>query len=177
MLSTIILADDARPGVDPEARLRPVSRTLAALIGFVAADIVSDAHIVTRPDPRFDLLAERAGCSISADPKPEVAFTRAVERVRRPDVFVICAGYAPDRGLTDEINRLAEDAGETLPAMALLRQPDNFLERLFPQVAPVVGLVAPKAAFAGRDVEPKTLRRLARSLSAKPLRTRAINLD
>jgi hypothetical protein len=177
MLSAVILAHDEPPAPQPEVRARRVTRTLGALIALVVADIVGDAQIIARRGHDFAALADRAGCSVVAEDDPDRALAQSLHRARRPDILLIRAGYAPDRGFADEIGMMAEDAVGGLPPRALHRDADTFIQRLWPQRAPVVGLVASRDTLQATNTTCRDLRRLARTLSAVPLHSRAIKLS
>jgi hypothetical protein len=171
MLSAVILAFDtpragtgARQGAEREA----IARTLASLVEACVAGLVADAVLVGPPDSGLGVLAEEAGCGLVEAVDARSGLARALTGLRYPDVLVLRAGHAPERGFVDEL-RDAHELGDRAQALVLRAAPHSLLTRLAPRLSEPVGLVAPRAAFGAAG----DLAVLARRLRAAELVTRA----
>lgn len=170
MLSVIVLAP-AQSGPDSMAGRadEAVARSLSALVSAAVADLVRDACVVGEPGQRLEKIADHAGCRIATDVDRRRALDGALREARSETIFLLSAGYAPMSGFIDEMSDWLL-AVEPRP-VALRCEPDTFLQRVFPVLAPIVGIAARRSdVSASSGVEPQTL---ARSLRASTLRTRA----
>ncbi|MBX3524633.1 MAG: transposase [Rhodoblastus sp.] len=168
MLSVIVLAPS---GADPVAgrAQEAIVRSLAALVGAAVADTVRDACIVGPPDLDLARVADHAGCALVEEADAARGLGKAVRNARSDRIFVLAAGYAPLSGFIDEMSDWALSASPL--AAALRAEPASLAQRLFPTLAPCVGLVAGRGDIAGAAAEaPATL---ARKLRARTLLTRA----
>ncbi len=173
MLSAIVLAPrQIETDVPPERAQEAVVRSLAVLVGAAVADLVRDACIVGPGGQRLDRVADQAGCSLVEDDDPLRAVQAALRGARADHVFLLRAGYAPTFGFIDEMTDwLAQVNGS---AAALRREGENAPQRLFPVLAPIAGVVGGRSECLALGVSDPA--RLARSLHAKTLRTRARRL-
>ncbi|MCO5088452.1 MAG: transposase [Methylobacteriaceae bacterium] len=168
MLSAIVLApSDADPAAGRAQEA--IVRSLAALVGAAVADVVRDACIAGPPDARLAALADHAGCGLVEETDVFARLDRAVRASRGDRVFVLAAGYAPMSGFIGEMSDWSLSA--TPPAMALRAEPDSLARRIFPALAPCVGIVAIRQDLLAAKAE--TPATLARKLRARTLVTRA----
>jgi len=168
MLSAIILAPC---GADPMAgrTQEAVVRSLAALVGAAVADVVRDACIVGPPGARLDAVADHAGCALVEDGDFGQGLAQAARAARSERVLVMAAGYAPMSGFIDEMSDWSLAAEP--PAMALRAEPDSLARRIFPTLAPCVGVVAARRDILEAAGDSAAV--LARRLRARTLTTRA----
>ncbi|MBY6239723.1 transposase [Methylosinus sp. Sm6] len=171
MLSAVILAFDASraaAGAREGAQREAIARTLASLVEACVAGLVADAVLAGPPDSGLGVLAEEAGCGLVEAVDARSGLARALAGVRYPDVLVLRAGHAPERGFVDEL-RDAHEYGERTRAHVLRAAPHSLLTRLAPRLSEPVGLIAPRAAFGAAG----DLAVLAKKLRAAELTTRA----
>lgn len=165
MLSALVLYE-----VHPLARdaLEPVARTLAALAPAAIEGVVRDVAIVGPEGANLDFIADHAGCAcVTASGGAQLA--RGAAALRGPLAFVIRAGAIPEAGFVADLDDLLRAGGRG----ALLRlSPAGALQRVFPDIAPLAGVVAPcELAASGRASDLSALARLVRP--APTLRSRA----
>lgn len=172
MLSAIILAFDAPPSATPEraaaAKREAIVRTLASLVDACVAGVVADAVLVGPPDSGLGAIADEAGCGLVEAVDARSGLARALPGIRYPDVFVLTAGHAPERGFVDEV-RDAFSYGKGDRALVLRSAPHSLLTRLAPWLAEPVGLIAKRQDFGAAG----NVAALARRLRADELTTRA----
>ena len=168
MLSAIVIAPSSP---DPAAgRLQEATvRSLAALVGATIADIVRDACIVGAPGAGLSAIADHAGCGLVEDAELGRGLAAALKSARSDRIFVLTAGYAPMSGFIDEMSDWSLAAAP--PAMALRAEPDSLARRIFPTLAPCVGVVAPRRDILEAAGDSAAV--LARRLRARTLTTRA----
>lgn len=175
MLSAFVLVDSAAPGFEEADRVRAIIKTLGALVELVVADIVADATIVMRPDAAIHGVESSAGCTIVEDTNLGAGLYRALPGARRETALVLTPGFAPAGTFRAEIElALAADGG---PALALAAEPETFLQRLWPGLAPAVGLIARRTSLAkAAQSTDGRLVSLQKALSASRMRTRALRV-
>ena len=175
MLSAFVLVDPTAPGFEEADRVRAIVKTLGALVELVVADIVADATVVTRPDAAIHGVEHSAGCTIVEDAHLGAGLARALPRARRETALVLTPAYAPAGTFRAEIELAV--SGEGLKALTLVAEPETFLQRMWPGIAPVTGLVATRTALvrAAQSTDGR-LASLAKALSARPMRTSALRL-
>jgi hypothetical protein len=143
MLSTIVFCEDwpaGRPGRDLAEVL---ARTLASLVTAKVEGLLGDVRIAGPARKGLSLVANHAGCAL-IEAENEMDWLRlALRAARGPDVFLLRCGRAPEAGFIEEAADFMakENGGETRQAH-LRTAPENFLERVFPALAPVAGLIA-----------------------------------
>ncbi|HEX3496513.1 MAG TPA: transposase [Methylocella sp.] len=143
MLSTIVFCDDwpaGRPGRDLAEVL---ARTLASLVTAKVEGLLGDVRIAGPARKGLGLVANHAGCAL-IEAENEMDWLRlALQAARGPDVFLLRCGRVPEAGFIEEAADFMakENGGETRQAH-LRAAPESFLERLFPALAPVAGLIA-----------------------------------
>ena len=175
MLSAFVLVDPTAPHFAEADRVRAIVKTLGALVELVVADIIADATIVTRPDSSLRGVESSAGCMIVEDADLGAALARALPRARRNDALVLAPGYAPDAMFRAEIE--LEFSGPQRRPLALVAEPENVLQRLFPALAPRAGLIASRSSLGGvARSRGQTLSSLQRALSTRPMRARALRV-
>ncbi|MDE2362774.1 MAG: transposase [Hyphomicrobiales bacterium] len=170
MLSAIVIAP--RQG-DVIRTQEAVVRTLGVLVGASVADLVRDACIAGPPGLKLDIVADHAGCAIAAHADPARALNAALLQARCDHVLVLEGGAAPAFGFIDELSDWVAARGAHA-AVAFRLEAETLTHRIFPALAPVVGLVARKTDCLA--VEAPGAAAIARKLRAKTLRTRARKL-
>lgn len=172
MLSALVLAPHGA-GEDSSKAPESIVRSLALLVGAAVADLVRDAVIAGPAGLRLARIADHAGCGLAEDDAPERALAAALGLARCDHVLVLQGGYAPGLGFFDEATDWLAMRGAH-DAAALKCEPDNFLQRLLPTLAPTAGLLARRAdclAVSAPDASA-----LAKKLRARTLRSRARRL-
>lgn len=145
-----------------------LARTLATLVSAKVEGVIGDVRLAGPAGQDLFTLAHHAGCEL-IEAKTEAAWlSQAIRAAHGPDLFLLAGGRAPEPGFIDEARDFLAADGGARPRTACLRAvPEHFFERLFPSIAPMAGLIAPRdlllAAPAGgfaalaRFVAPKTL--------------------
>ena len=177
MLSALVLCPlhpDQRP-VSSEA----VVRTLGALVPAIVDGIVRDVVLVAAQANRdLQHIADHAGCALITAPSSDLPMQQGLiqegliqeglRALRGSHVFILRAGLIPETGFADE---LADCLADHIPSALMREQPQSFLQRLLPQLAPIGGLLAEKQALlrkAQHIGESVDLRVLARSMGPVP---------
>ena len=166
MISAIVLATG-----DPPERARELAvRSLAWLVSAVVAGVVRDVAAACPASwPVADVM-EHAGCALVTAAGEAECLAAAAALAKCERVLVLRFGFQPEGPLVAEIDaaqpRLAPDE-----AALLLEAPASALQRLFPDRAPVVGLLLPRE----RLTPERTFRDLARAArGGLRLRTRLV---
>ena len=175
MLTTIVLAarESFSPSPPPEA-MQKLVRTLAALVPLAVGGFLGEVILAGPAGNAMARLADEAGCGLASGTGPGEALAAALAKASRRWTLILAAGIAPDSGFADEAADFMVAGGNRA---ALLREaPESFLARLFPDIAPVAGLLV-----ASNRLPPKPrgdLAGLARQIlpAAKTLRARARRL-
>jgi hypothetical protein len=145
MLSVVILAfhEIKSPrGGTAEA----VARSLSSLIDACVQGVVADAVLAGSDAGLLEKLADEAGAERVDAKSAAEGVPLALRMARRPDVFLLRAGHAVDRGFVDEV-RDALSYGDLTKPLILRGAPDTVLTRLAPNLAEPVGLVARREAL------------------------------
>jgi len=170
MLSVVLLAFDsfAPAQGDAAALLRErVVRSLSSLIEGCVQGLFADASLAGPQNVGLERIADEAGCNLVEAATVRAGLAGALTAARCPDVFVLRAGYAIERGFIDE----ARDAlGFGKPAV-LRAAPHSLVTRLAPGFAEPVGLLARKEALVAAAAA--DLPALSRRLRCAELATRA----
>lgn len=168
MLSMIVICGDASA--------ETVVRTLAALVEASMRGLVGDVVLAGAPGTELALIAEHAGCAVIEAANEAEALRQALALVRRDEVMILLAGHIPEAGFLDEVKDLLAVGLTPQRGGRLLRAaPENFLERMFPQLAPAVGLVAARQLCEA--AEAAGLRDLINATRARaPLRRRLLRI-
>jgi hypothetical protein len=125
----------------PEA----IVRSLTALVPGVVQGHVRDVTIIAdRPDQRVLSIADEAGCDVISD--DHSALHHGIARAREQAILLLRAGALVDAACLDEMAQEVE-AGLAHTAFILRARPQHFLERLFPQLALPVGILAQRAIW------------------------------
>lgn len=146
MLSTIVFSPPAPAGATLAAG--PLLRTLAALVPATIEGVVRDVTLLQVGSAGgIAGIADEAGCQFVAEADFPAALARSVAGARAPWVFVVAAGTVPSRIFGEEAAR-ALDASVDRGGALLLRQVPTGLARWVPSLAPVVGVIMPRARLA-----------------------------
>jgi len=170
MLSVIVLCEE---GVDraPPRKIDPAEalvRTLASLVRANVEGLLRDVHIAGPEDHGLDLIADHAGCGLVQAPAEAAWLRLALEAARGPDLLLLRSGHAPELSFIEEAGDFVSGRGGTSRTRTarLHVAPEAFLERLFPRLAPLAGLIAP------RDLcllaPPSTFKNLVRHVGKAP---------
>lgn len=145
MISAIVLANGAPPARAGEL----VVRSLGWLVSAVVAGVVRDVTAACPRDWPVEEVTEHAGCAlVKAEGEAErLAAAAAIAKCEL--VLVLRLGYQPEGPLVAEIDaaqpRLAPDA-----SALLLEAPATMWQRLFPDRAPVAGLLLSRERVAAQ---------------------------
>lgn len=136
MLSAIVIALPGTPAL-------PIVRTLTALVPAAVQGLVRDLTLACPPGREFEEIADHAGCRLAAHADAAAALAAAIAGARENWLLLLLAGFAPESGFVEEAGDFVADGRER--AGQLRRIPDGLWTRLFPDLAPVAGVLAPKA--------------------------------
>ena len=174
MLSVIVLCEESPGRVGPR-KIDPAEalvRTLASLVRANVEGLLRDVLIAGPEDRGLDLIADHAGCGLVQATTEAAWLRRALEAARGPDLLLLRSGHAPEPGFIEEAGDFVSARGGPSRARAarLYVAPEAFLERLFPRLAPLAGLIAPRDLCL--EVPASTFKSLARQVGrAAALRT------
>jgi hypothetical protein len=143
MLSTIVVCDD-KPAIPASRESAGVlSRTLASLVAAKVEGLLGDVQIAGPSGEGLNVLANHAGCDLVEGDCEADWLAAALQAARGPDVFLLRCGRAPEAGFIEETRDFLTSGSKDRQTTACLRcVPETFLERLFPRLAPVAGLIA-----------------------------------
>ena len=166
MISAIVLATG-----DPPERAREIAvRSLAWLVSAVVAGVVRDVTAACPCTWAVEDVMEHAGCTLVKAEHEAERVAAAVAHVKCERVLVLRLGFQPEGPLVAEIDAV-QPRLEPGKAALLLEAPASVLQRLFPDRAPVVGLLVPR----GRLSAPTSFKDLARTArGGHRLRTRLV---
>ena len=147
MISAVVLAPDMAAETDIGHAREIVVRSLVWLVSAVVAAVVRDVVLAVPAALGLAEVADQAGCMlVEADTEAD-RLSRGLATSRETRVLVLRAGFQPETGLVEEIDSFLRRA--PLDAVALvLATPETALQRLVPDRAPVVGIIAPREASA-----------------------------
>lgn len=169
MISAIVLAT-GDPETSTMARETAV-RSLAWLVSAVVAGVVRDVVAACPPSwPVADVM-EHVGCElVVAGDEPE-RLAAAAALVKSERVLVLRLGFQPEGPLVAEIDA-AERRLDPSAAALLLAAPSRLFERLFPDRAPIVGIMVSRSRLLDGSTTFRQLVRGARG--GERLRTRLL---
>ena len=143
MLSTIVFCEDkpaTRPGRDLAGVL---ARTLASLVTANVEGLLGDVRIAGPAGKGLGALANHAGCALIEAESEAAWLGLALQAARGPDVFLLRSGRAPEAGFIEEATDfLTRNTNDQSRSACLRAAADSFLERIFPALAPIAGLIA-----------------------------------
>jgi hypothetical protein len=143
MLSTIVFCED-KPASPPGRDLGEVlARTLASLVTAKVEGLLGDVRIAGPSGKGLGAVANHAGCAL-IEAENEAEWLRlALQAARGPYVFLLRCGRAPEAGFIEEAGDfLTRNTNDRSRTACLRAAPESFLERIFPPLAPVAGLIA-----------------------------------
>ena len=144
MLSVIILCG----GASAEAMVR----TLTPLVAAAVRGLVRDVVLAGRPEDQLAIIADHAGCACVEAASEAEALRAAVAISRGGALMILYAGHIPEPGFFEEVEDLLAVGLPSAQGRSLRAAPEKFLERLFPQLAPCVGLIAARRLCAQTDI-------------------------
>ncbi|MGI3900042.1 MAG: hypothetical protein ACRYGP_19350 [Janthinobacterium lividum] len=146
MISTLVVTTPA--AVDAPRRASAFLRTLAALVPATIEGVVRDVTLVQVGQGSLAHIADEAGCQMVEEGNFPAALARGVAGARSSWIFVVQAGTVPSPLFGEEAARALEGSPETGSALVLREQPRGLLSRWFPSLAPVAGIILPRARLA-----------------------------
>jgi hypothetical protein len=146
MISTLVLTPPA--AVDASRRASALLRTLAALVPATVEGVVRDVTLLQIGEDSLAGIADEAGCHMVEEGDFPAALARGVAGARASWIFVVKAGTVPSRLFGEEALRALEASPASGEALLLREQPKSFLSRWFPSLAPVAGVILPRARLA-----------------------------
>ena len=172
MLSGIVtISSTSVPAPFPaEVLLRGLAALVPAAVDGVLGDLclAAPGGIAGLPD-----IAAQAGCRLAEENDCASAIAAAISRARYDTILVLAMGRAPAAGFHREIDERMRAGVQKL----LMRdEPDGFLQRLFPPLAPVALVAGPRQSLRCPQAKPgRELAALARNLGpASTLNAKAI---
>jgi hypothetical protein len=153
VLSAIVLCEETTGGVEPRGMdsAEALVRTLASLVRANVEGLLRDVVIAGPEGHGLGLIADHAGCGLIEAGTEPIWLRRALEAARGPDLLLLRSGHAPELGFIEEVGDFISGRGgaSALRAARLHAAPEAFLERLFPRLAPLAGLIAPRDLCLG----------------------------
>ncbi len=116
-----------------------VIRSLSWLVSAAVAGLIGDLTLAASAGLQLDGVSDAVGCRLVVADDEGRRLRAAADQVRGGTVLVLKAGFAPGSELIEE---LARREGAAYPAL-LLAAPTTFWQRLLPDRAPSVGILAP----------------------------------
>ena len=173
MISAIVLAPDASLADDLGHSREVVVRSLVWLVSAVVSGVVRDVTLAVPAGLGLSEVADQAGCDLVEADQEATRLALAVEANRGKRLLILKTGFQPEHGLIEEIDAFVRRA--PADATAVVRaKPETALTRLFPDRAPIVGVLVSKDALAAHA---GGFRRLARGFRrGTSLRTRAMRI-
>jgi hypothetical protein len=169
-LSLILLC-----GVRGRAGAELVVRTLSAFVTASVNGLLRDAALAGPAQDDLAFIAEHAGCTLVEAEKETDALGQAIALSRGTDLFILHAGHVPEMGSLEAIGDLVASARSARRGWLLRASPDSPVERLFPRLAPAVGLIAARERCAGVQVPSfGNLRKATRARTAPHFHLRRI---
>lgn len=144
MLSLILLC---RPGPDRAAFSETIVRTLSPLVSASARGLLRDVVLVGPPGHDLPLIGEHAGCAVVEAADEGEGLQKAFSLARSNLIMVFYAGHVPEAGFFEEVEDFLNVRSGSSDARRLRAAPENFLERIFPQLAASVGVIAGRDFF------------------------------
>ena len=168
MISAIVLVPDLRRSDDVDHVREIAVRSLVWLVSAVVAGVVRQVILVGPADIGLHEIADQAGCEVVAAGNEMERLALAMAGSRDARVLVLRAGYQHDATLTDDLDAFIRRAEPEATAL-ILAAPETLLQRIWPERAPVTGVLLPSGRAAMGDF--RQLVRRARG--ATRLRARA----
>ena len=139
MLSTIVFCE-GRTSADMALLL---VRTLACLVPLKVDGVLCDVRIAGPAAAGLGLIANHAGCELVESDDETDRLRLALEAARGQNIFLLLSARAPEAGFIEEVNDfLGRSANAPLRVAGLRASPERFLERLFPSLTKIAGLIA-----------------------------------
>jgi hypothetical protein len=171
MISAIVLVSDRQSTDDLEHAHEVAVRSLVWLVSAVVSSTVRDVMLATPPGFGLSEVADQAGCALVQAEEESGRLAAAIAAARGPRLLILRAGYNLDARICDELDAFIRRRPEDTPAV-ILSEPQTAAQRLLPGRAPVVGVLASKAACAA--LAPRSFSRLVREMrGATRLKIRA----
>lgn len=174
MLSAVVIVPTQPVRGSSRTLADAMVRTLASLVPAAIEGVLRDVTIAAPSGHSgMERIADHAGCELIEAENQKTALLKALNATRESNVFLIPAGRAPETGFADE---LAEMIGDGMRLARMRERPYNFATRLFPAIAPVSAVLAPREALAA--VAANDFRAIVSGLGRAPtLRIRARRVD
>jgi hypothetical protein len=153
----------------------PVVRSLSGFVPASVRGLIRDAILAGPADNELRIVADHAGCAFIEAESEADALGEALTLACGTEILILHAGHVPETELPEAIGDLVASSQSSQRGWALRATPDNLAERLFPALAPTVGLIAARKLCLG--VEAPTFANLlkaTRARSAPGLRMRRI---
>lgn len=174
MISAIVLASEHQSGDDVEHAHEVVVRSLVWLVSAVVAGTVRDVVLAVPAGLGLSEVADQSGCTLAKADDEAGRLAAAIAAARGPRLLVLRAGYQPDGRLADEIDAFTRRTRDDATAL-VLAAPETLPQRLFPRLAPAVGVLLSRAAAL--EAPPPSFGRLVRGLRRPTrLHTRAVRI-
>ena len=147
MMSAVVLAPDLTAQTDLGHAREITVRSLVWLVSAVVSGVVRDVVLAVPMGLALSEVADQAGCVLVEAENEAHRLSRAITESRDSRVLVVRAGFQPEQGLIDEIDAFLRRAPGAAVAL-VLAAPETMLQRLYPDRAPIVGVIAPREAAA-----------------------------
>ena len=174
MISAIVLASEHHSGDDVEHAHEVAVRSLVWLVSAVVAGVVRDVVLAVPPGLGLSDVADQSGCELVKAEDEAGRLASAITAARGPRLLVLRAGYQPDGRLAEEIDAFVRRMPDDASAL-VLAAPETLGQRLFPALAPAIGVLVARAACL--EARPTSFSHLVRGLRRpSKLRTRAVRI-
>ncbi len=143
MLSTIVFCEDRPASPSRRDLAELLARTLASLVTAKVEGLLGDVRIAGPAGKNLSILANHAGCDLIEAENEAAWLGLALQEARGPNVFLLRCGRIPEAGFIEEAGDFLASHSKYQPRAAYLHAlPESFIERIFPSLAPVAGLIA-----------------------------------
>ncbi len=146
MLSVILLAFGPFEATPRGGAREAIARSLSSLVDACVQGLIADAALVGPQGALLAAIADEAGATHIDAATAGEGLPRGLAAARYPDVFLLAAGHAIERGFVDEVVD-ALSFGDRARALVLRAAPDSLLTRLAPGLARPVGLIGKRDAI------------------------------
>ena len=173
MISAIVLAPDTPYADDIGHEREIVVRSLVWLVSAVVSGVVRDVTLAVPAGLGLSEVADQAGCELIEADREAGRLALAIEGNRGRRLLILKTGFQPGQGLIEELDSFVRRAPQDAVAL-VLATPETAFTRLFPDRAPIVGMLIPRSRMGSTDGGFAKLARAVRR--GTPLRTRAARI-
>lgn len=120
----------------------PVVRSLSGFVPASVDGLIRDAVLAGPAHDELGVIGDHAGCAVVEAQSEADSLRQALGLARGTALLIVHAGYIPEGGAIAAIGDLAASGQSAQRGWLLRAAPANPVERIFPGLAPAVGLLA-----------------------------------